>query len=140
MAVFWYGRNDTYDPDAADHVAAAVAQSVLHLSPPDKRFLVLSVTTGTGEAAGNSKYDIAMAINAELRARYGRRYVDLQNYLIDYGLADAGITPTAQDTTDIANRTVPASLRSDGVHLTAAGRQVVAEQVDTRMREFGWLD
>ena len=64
---------------------------------------------------------------------------ELSQYLVEYGLQDAGITPTAQDLIDISNGVVPSSLRADAVHFTADGYTILAQQVYNKLEQLGWL-
>jgi hypothetical protein len=79
-----------------------------------------------------------MTVNAWLAATYPDNYLDLRGYLIANGLADAGITPTADDLADIASDTIPRSLMVDGVHLTDAAQVVMATQVYNFIQSKGW--
>lgn len=132
ILVLWAGRNN---PTATDQVLGDVAAAVQHLTDP-RRFLVLSDHIRSTDAP---EVRTALAAqNAALRQRYGRRFIDTQRYLITYGLADAGIAPTTQDTADIAAGDVPSSLRGDSLHLNATGSGLVADLVKARLAEFGW--
>lgn len=135
---YWYGRNNL---TATAQVVGDISSSILHQQALDKRFLVLSVLNGTNEASGSANYNSIITLNTQLMQSYGRRYVDVRSYLVNYGLADAGITPTAQDTTDISGDCIPTSLHatSDTIHLNAAGYTVVGNLVATRLAELGWL-
>jgi len=84
--------------------------------------LVLSVINGNyaAERQGGAQYDQIIALNETLAATFGSHYLDWRRYVIDFGLSEAGITPTSQDLTDIADDIVPASLRADNIHGTAA--------------------
>ncbi|MCF6764128.1 hypothetical protein, partial [Pseudomonas fragi] len=70
---------------------------------------------------------------------FGRRFIPIRQYLVKYGLADAGITPTAQDNADMASGTVPTSLRFDGVHWLAPGYTILANIVFQRLKELEWI-
>jgi hypothetical protein len=97
----------------------------------NQHYLILSVPNGTGEGTGSSAYNQDIATNNYLAAAYPNNYYDIREYLVQHGLAAAGITPTTQDLTDISNDIVPASLRQDSIHPTTAGNQVIAQQVAT---------
>ncbi|WP_377451000.1 hypothetical protein [Rhodococcoides fascians] len=58
--------------------------------------------------------------------------------MIDDGLAQAGIAPTTQDTTDKYADTVPVSLRADQLHVNAAANRVVARKVVELLIERVW--
>ena len=72
-------------------------------------------------------------------AEFGRRFIPIQKYMIEYGLADAGITPTSQDLIDISNGTIPSSLRNDVIHFNANSYKIVAQQIFNRLNELGWI-
>jgi len=137
--VIWSGRNDAKST-RADHTATRdnILSMLSYLSPPVERVLVVSVCNGAGEGTGTSAYNQIAATNAELQRTFGDRYIDLRRYLVDFGLADAGISPTAQDTTDVAADTIPASLRADNVHFTAAGYTLVGNFIARQIRARGW--
>lgn len=133
--VYWAGRNNITQPS---QVIADIQAMVQWQTGLDKRFLVLSDHNSSSEPTGSGNYTNAMTINSTLRNLYGRRFIDTRRYLIDYGLSDASITPTTQDTTDIANDVVPSSLRADAIHLNTAGSTIVANLIKQRLQEFGW--
>lgn len=134
ILVSWSGRNSLTAPD---QVVADTEAMILHQT--SGRWLVLGECTGDGETTGTVTHGNVATVNERLRSIAGRRFIDVRRYLIDYGLADAGITPTSQDTTDIAGDTVPASLRTDSIHLTAAGSAIVAQLIRRRLLEMGWI-
>lgn len=132
--IVWAGRND-YPPNRFG-VPANVARILAAGSTG--RYIILGVISGQGEVTGQAGHTDIVACNVILAATYGVRYLDIRAYLISDGLADAGITPTAQDLTDIAGDTVPVSLRSDSIHLSPSGYTVVAAQVHAKMQALGW--
>jgi lysophospholipase L1-like esterase len=137
--IIWAGRNDSRST-RTQHIATRdyILGMVNYLSPLTKRLLVVSVCNGTSEGSPSSAYTNIAAVNAELQRTFGDRYVDLRRYLIDFGLADAGLTPIAQDTTDVAADTIPISLRSDTVHLNASGYTVAGNFLARQIKARGW--
>lgn len=138
LCIFWLGRNNFAPLNRWSDVLRDTRAAVMRLTPIDPQYLVLSVLTTASEIRGSADYIKVINTNKSLAAEYGDRYVDVRRYLIDHGLADAGINPTAQDLTDIANDTVPVSLRSDTVHLNAAGYTVVGNYLFTVLQSKGW--
>lgn len=136
--ILWPGRNSvaTGSPNV-DAMVAQVQAMVTKITAEHGDYLILGIVNGTAEGTGTSIHTNITTYNARLAALYGRRFLDIRRLLIDHGLAQAGILPTAQDTADIAADTVPASLRTDTVHLTVVGRQVVAQFVYERLQELG---
>ena len=140
------GKNDCLNPTGFTHdqaiaqVLANVAAMVAYLEASEVRYLIVGVHNGTGEGSDNAgMYARYVDLNAALQARYGRRFLDYRTYLIAYGLEDAAITPTSNDTTDIAVDTVPRSLLTDGTHFQIVARQILAKLEAGRLAELGWL-
>ena len=126
IAVIWMGQNGPSTDRAISDAEAIIS----HLTALEKRFVVISMPGGT------SAQD---ADDAKWFAKFGRRFIPIRQYMVKYGLADAGITPTAQDIADMANGTVPTSLRTDLVHWKAAGYKILAKQVFIRMKELEFI-
>lgn len=135
------GRNNNPDNVRMDAVRDVQAQ-ILRLAGPRPRYLVLSIITMTTETAGSGVgyRDDVLAVNRLLSRLYGDRYVDVRRHLIDYGLDEAGITPTADDLVAINGDTIPPSLMFDTLHPNAAGYTVVANKVYDTLVEKGWAE
>ena len=126
IAVIWMGQNGP-STDRAIQDAEAI---INHMKALDKRFIVISMP------GGSSAQDVD---DAKWFAKFGRRFIPIRQYMVQYGLADAGITPTAQDLVDMANGTVPTSLRTDAVHWIGAGYKILAKQIFKRMKELEFI-
>jgi hypothetical protein len=136
--VIWGGRNNKNVNNWS--IVAEVQKMVDALSTVQRRYVVLSAINGefVDEYAGGAAYDNLIVANEELEVAFPNSYLDIRRYLIDDGLTDAGITPTAQDIIDIGRDIVPSSLRADNIHLTATGYQLVADYVAAFMLAKGW--
>lgn len=77
------------------------------------KYIVMGLTNGN-ESEKSAEELILMK-------KYGNHFFNTRKMLVKYGLDIAGITPTTQDNSDIAVGLVPTSLRSDHIHLNAAG-------------------
>lgn len=132
----WIGRNNT---SQTAQILADVAAMIDYLTPRAARFVITSVCNGAGEGNGTTSHTNITAVNAQLEALYGDRFVDVREILIAEGLTRAGITPTSQDVIDIAADIIPASLRSDAVHGTNDFYQIVADLVFERAQAKGWV-
>ena len=124
--IIWIGQNGPNDVRAIQDAKAIIQR----LTALDKRYLVISKPGGT---TANDADD------ALWFAEFGRRFIPIRQYMVKYGLADAGIEPSAQDLTDMANGTVPTSLRSDSVHWLAAGYTILAKIIFQRINELEWI-
>lgn len=97
-------------------------------SSAKKEYLVLGLTSGTASSRASLEY----AMSHE----FGRRYVNLRDYLSTYGIYDAGISPTLADLNAMSIGSVPASLLGDAVHFNELGHQVIANIVNLRLVEL----
>lgn len=116
------GRND---PDAG-RVMEALGGIVATHRDPCRRMLIRPIFNKATEPSGSSEYTTVMSINASISAKWPDLYFDDRTQLITHGLALAGITPTAADTTAITEDRIPPSLMMDDTHLTVAGRRALA--------------
>lgn len=139
-AIIWSGRNDAKATranirDIRDHILAMVD----HLTVRQKRFLVVSICNGgAAEGSGSGTYTQIAAANAELAETFGDHFVDLRSYMVNQAIHDAGLTPTGDDTTDMAADGIPLSLRNDGIHFNAAGYTQVGQFLARQIIARGW--
>ena len=133
--IYWGGRNniDALATVMADDEAIMAAHAV----HTPKR-LILSATTTQSETAGTLGHARVERINAHRAARWPDEYVDVRRWLIDHGLTEAGITPTAADTAAVAADTLPPSLMADNTHLNTAGSQALGRYLATILQQKGW--
>ena len=125
ISVIWAGTNNQNQPAT---VKADIATMISNLSDT-KRYVVLGLMGASTDVSGSANYNTVAQLNTDLSNLYPANYIDIRSYLINHGLADAGITPTAQDLIDITNDVVPSSLRIDTVHLTSKGYQLVSQKI-----------
>lgn len=78
-------------------------------------------------------------VNEILAEEYGEHFLDIRSYLLSYGLAQAGLTPTAQDRADLKNGEIPSSLRKDYVHGNAYFYEILAGQVYRKLQYLGYV-
>ena len=133
--VFWPDRNNYTEPARCLADSAAMVAAL-----PHKRFVFLTPLTGeySTEFVSQTNYKTIVGIGQGLQAAYPQNVFDVRRYLIDEGLGALGLTPTAQDLTDIANDTVPTQLRYDNVHLTTASYGLVATQAANFLTSKGF--
>lgn len=97
------------------------------------RYVVFTKWVTNGTETGLAADDAAML------KHYGNKLFPMRKMLVNYGLDLMGITPTEQDTTDIAAGTIPSSLRSDSVHLNADGYTAVGKFLADKIRSLGYM-
>lgn len=125
IMVIFIGQNGGWNNDPA--TLTMQIRSMVDYSDNDQ-FIVIGLHTL--DAASRA------TLEAEMLKQFGRRYINLRDYMTKYGLADAGITPTTQDTTDMASGKTPTSLMTDGTHFTAAGYTIIGNLIYKRMKEL----
>ena len=119
--MIWAGRNNY---SSMDQVKSDVARMVVRCP---SNFIVLAVLNGSFEPYPVTGYLDITGLNSDLAATYGNRYWDVRSYRVSKH------DQSAQDLTDVANDVVPTSLRSDAVHLNAAGYALVAAGLKDRL-------
>lgn len=92
-----------------------------------------------GEALRDLGVEGLKKLEAAVTKRYGNRHFNWRKYLVEYGLSDAGIEPTSEDTEAIGKGEVPPSLLSDGLHPNDAGHKVIGERLYDMMLSLGYL-
>lgn len=97
-----------------------------------ERYLVIGLITGDQQS--NKELEDA------LQKKYGKRYINLREYLVSEGLELANIEPNESDLEAIKNGKVPPSLKSDDVHLNSAGYQVFGELVYQRIKDLRYFN
>lgn len=134
--IIWIGQNGNSNED----VLHQVQWMIDHMTSLRKKYLIIPRPTS------NDTDD------ATFQKLWGRNVVCIRAYLChpiydtdgttiinSYGLADAGITPTAQDITDIENQKVPTSLRNDAVHFNSHGYSILARLCYERLIELKYI-
>lgn len=138
VIIAWLGRNNYTDTTQL----FADVESVFRRFG-EQRLVLMSVLNGDypnerASATSPTGYNAIRLIENTLGEKYPRHFLNIRRKMIDLGLGMLGITPTSQDLTDIADDTVPQSLRGDNVHpTTACYQQVIAPLVNAHLIERG---
>lgn len=133
VVCIWAGNNgvNVGGDTSADAVIAIIDSMIAHLGHSNYVVFTRWITNATDSTFA--------AEDPKMLKRYGNKLFPVRRLLVDYGLDLAGIAPTAQDETDIAKGTVPTSLRSDGIHLNAAGYTAVGKMLANKIRSLGYV-
>ena len=125
--VFWVGQNGGY-ADTTDWINQ-ISRAIKFIGCTD--YLVIGSKSEIAYSSFKSAYD-------SFRTVFGSKFIDLHRYLLDYGMEDAGLTPTADDLASISNGIIPSSLKKSGdpIHLNHYGYTVVGNVVYTRAKEI----
>lgn len=103
------------------------------------RFIVLGPCSVSGRTFTSRFMD---SIDTAMMQAFGNKYINVRKYLIEDGLADAGITATKQDNKDIALGKVPGSFRAfaNSAELNGKAYTLVGKLVYERMESLGYFD
>ncbi len=130
ILVIFAGTNDL--PDTASvHNIINLERQMLESAGCDK-YIIVGLTYAGGIPEINE-------VNAAMEKAFGDHFVDIRKYMLNYGLADAGITPTSKDAEDIRKGEIPSSLRSDYVHGNKMYHKLLGEQIYRRMVVLGYI-
>lgn len=120
------------DPAAVSELAALLRRQIAGTVNPEQYIVVGLI----GGKAGDWTHT-----DRTLQTEFGEHYLDVKSYLAsEQALRDAGIAPTAQDRADLAEGRVPASLRTDSVHLNDAGYRLLAQKVYQKLVELKYIE
>lgn len=130
VIVVWMGGNDITQGSAgtsasiADHIVGNYRAAVEWGAKKGQTVVVAGLTNRRD--GGDASFQQVLDVNARLRALYPDRFLNVQGYLSQHALADAGITSTQADRDAMARGMIPPSLfLADGVHLTTAAYQAL---------------
>lgn len=132
IALLWAGTNNIaeFGFDVND-IIKAIELMIDHL--PHKNYAVLGLVTDTYHPDLDEK-------NQALAKRFGAHFIDVKQYLMDYGLADNNLVEIAEDTANLRAGIIPRTLmREDEIHLNAYGYKAVANCVFAHLKGRGMI-
>lgn len=95
------------------------------------RYIIIGLHTGT--SASRARMEQLM------QSTYGKKYINLREYMSTQALEDAGISPSAEDKQRISLGQTPRSLLADNIHLNSTGYTLLGNLVYDRMEELGYF-
>lgn len=141
MQILWAGKNDfSY---SAPYTVSGIEDNydAMVSKIPHSKFIILGETYSNTDdyASGSTGRTNVDAINTYLSTKYPNNFINIQTELVSNGLTLESITPTAQDTTDIANGFIPSSLMADATHPNQYGREAIAKIIYGWMQTKNWI-
>ena len=105
---------------------------------PD-RFIVLGLCSVDKSTYNTYSLDV---IDTAMMQAFGNRYINVRKYLVEDGLADAGIKPTSDDELRMPQGMVPNSFlsTSHGIELNGKAYTLIGKLVYDRMESLGYFD
>ncbi|ULH15538.1 hypothetical protein MF271_16760 [Deinococcus sp. KNUC1210] len=114
--VLWVGRNNPTEPDK---IKANIAAAINHLIAAQKEYIVIGVSLGSADTTGTAGFNTITALNADLQALYGYRFLDPNRVM---SVQNDGYTPTSDGAPN-------ATWISDTIHYTATSYGRIAQAV-----------
>lgn len=125
--VIWMGtNNDTYTAEQIIQKQRLFVDTI-----KTDKFIILGITQDN--EPNRITHNNAMA------QEWGARFLDIREYVIEYGLQDMSITPTTADTEAIALGKIPPSLLYDDTHFNEFGYTVIGQEVYKTIDKLGFL-
>lgn len=141
--VLWTGKNNIRDIERVD---SDVERLVAAARKPEDDVIVLGQWVTKKDLGRPDVIRNVHELNARHRARYGRRFIDVQailtseEALVSEPLWELGLNTREVTRAERAQGIVPDPLRgTDGVHLSGWGNLLVARALIERMKELRWL-
>ena len=129
--IIWIGTNGGFTTSA--ELIECIEAMIDYMSPINKKYIVIGI-----HHLVSTVTETFETIEKNMAMHFGRRYINQRKYMIEYGLSDAGITPTVEDTTAISEDKIPPSLLYDTVHYNYKGYNIIANLVVERGKELGY--
>lgn len=129
--IIWLGTNGGFTTSA--ELIEYIDTMIDYMIPINKKYIVIGLHHLVSTVTESFE-----TIEKNMTAHFGRHYINERKYMINYGLSDAEIDPTEEDTTAISQGKIPPSLLYDDVHYNDKGYNIIANLVSERGKELGY--
>lgn len=134
IPVIFIGENGGYEN--AEELIAQQQAIIKHQEEgiAQERYIIVGTHSGTAKERTETE--------SLMEKTYGRKYINLREYMVTEGLDDAGIIPTGLDNELMVEGVCPSSLRvtAEDVHFNSAGYELIGKLIYKRMDELGYFD
>lgn len=107
-----------------------------HIGAKHTIFLGLTIGSPSSYFPGGQTITTYSDYYQRMKTEFGTYFINLHDYLLNYGLADAGIEPTISDNENISAGKIPTSLTTDGVHYTNTAKKIIGNYIYRRCCEI----
>lgn len=129
--IIWIGTNGGFTTSA--ELIECIEAMIDYMSPINKKYIVIGV-----HHLVSTVTETFETIEKNMSIHFGRHFINQRKYMLEYGLSDARITPTAEDITAISQGKIPPSLLYDDVHYNDKGYNIIATLASERGKELGY--
>ncbi len=128
ITIIWCGTNDINQ--SAEYIIERQKAMVDYLKTD--KYIIIGLTC-------DIRHDVK-SYNAEMAKVWGRKFLDVQKYLVEFGLSDNALTATADDESKIAEGLIPRQLMiSDQIHFNEYGYKAIANCVYQYLINEGYI-
>ena len=128
IQIIWIGQNGIWSNE--DELVSMYRAAIRHMKTD--RYILIGLTSESESSRAT--------LEKKMQLEFGEKYLNMRKYLVQYGLRDAGLTATSNDTTQISQGMVPESLRADDIHFNELGYASIAKAVYTRGKYLGYWE
>lgn len=107
-----------------------------HIGAQHTVFLGMTIGSSSGYFPSGQTITTHSDYYRRMKVEFGTSFIDLHDYLMKYGLIDAGMTPTSSDDEAISAGKIPPSLTTDGVHYTSTAKRLIGNYIYRRCCEI----
>lgn len=129
--IIWIGTNGGFTTSA--ELIECIEAMIDYMSPINKKYIVIGV-----HHLVSTVTETFETIEKNMSIHFGRHFINQRKYMLEYGLSDARITPTAEDITAISQGKIPPPLLYDDVHYNDKGYNIIATLASERGKELGY--
>lgn len=127
----------------------AIRSVVSFLTPTCKRVIVISPYNGrakdysTGadnEPSGSTAYEQMLSLIEEMKREFPQQFVDMRTWAVKNAIYDLGLTPTADDLSDISQDCIPRQLfnTGDNTHVNTTMQSGEGAFIANILTGLGW--
>lgn len=129
--IIWLGTNGGFS--TSSELIEYIDAMIDYMTPINKKYIVFGI-----HHLASTVTETFEMIEKNMTLHFGRHYINQRKYMLEYGLSDAGITPTVEDTTAISQGKIPPSLLYDDVHYNDKGYNIIATLAYERGKELDY--
>lgn len=138
--VFNIGKNSvSSSTDNSDYIVEKTVE-MIEAIPQGSKFIVGGHFSNWVGTTPETHHNVVHSVNQKLRLKYGLKYFDISElFAMDSTWTTLGLTKTADDIAAIAANRMPPSLSRDAAHMSAGMDLIVAQLIENKLIELGYI-
>lgn len=138
--IFNIGKNSvSSSTDNSDYIVEKTVEMIESI-PAGSKFIVGGHFSNWVGTTTETHHHVVHSVNQKLRLKYGLKYFDIAELFgLESTWTTLGLTKTADDIAAIAANRMPPSLSRDAAHMSAGMDLIVAQLIENKLIEFGYI-